>query len=99
MVLVNTEIQLLNAWFISNRLSLNVAKTNYIIFCDPRKKYNSSAAKLLINGNVINQIKYAKFLGIYIDEHLNWKEHIKQVSSKVAKNIGVLRRLKPFNSG
>ena len=43
--------------------------------------------------NVIEQIKHAKFLGIYIDERLHWDEHIKQVAGKISQNLGALRRL------
>ena len=49
----------------------------------------------MLNGNEIEQIKRAKFLDVYIDERLNWDEHIKQVASKVAKSVEILRKLKP----
>ena len=29
-------------------------------------------------------------LGVYIDQHLNWKDQITQVKNKLSKNIGVL---------
>ena len=31
-----------------------------------------------------------KFLGLLIDEHLSWKQHIDMVSSKISKSIGIL---------
>ena len=49
----------------------------------------------MLNANEIKQIKHATFLGVYIDERLSWDEHIKQVASKVAKSVGILRKLKP----
>ena len=33
----------------------------------------------------------ARFLGVYIDEKLQWNEHINQISAKVSKNIGILK--------
>ena len=46
-----------------------------------------------INNEIINQVgKYkkeesVKFLGLYIDKHLTWKEHINISSSKIARAI------------
>ena len=33
-----------------------------------------------------------KFLGVMLDEHTSWNDHIKTVESKLAKNIGLLNR-------
>jgi hypothetical protein len=96
--IVNAELIKLTNWFTANRLSLNVKKTNFIVFCNPNKKYKLNSVNILLNGNKIEQISHAKFLGVYIDERLNWGEHIKQVSLKISKNIGVLRKLRPFLS-
>jgi len=30
----------------------------------------------MFNGTVLEQVKHAKFLGVYIDEHLSWDKHI-----------------------
>ena len=38
----------------------------------------------------IEQVCKAKFLGIIIDEQLNWKEHILYISNKISKAIGVI---------
>ena len=37
-----------------------------------------------------------KFLGIYIDEHLSWAQHIDYLSPKIARNVGILSKLKYF---
>ena len=35
-----------------------------------------------------------KYLGVYIDEHLQWHNQITHVNSKIAKNIGILFKLR-----
>jgi hypothetical protein len=35
---------------------------------------------------------FTKFLGVVLDEHLTWKDHIKAISFKGAKNIGIIKR-------
>ena len=44
----------------------------------------------------ISRVKVTKFLGVIIDENLNWKEHIKLVSSKISKNIAIIYKAKQF---
>ena len=76
-------------WFSANRLTLNVSQTNFIISCSSKRKYNPNLINISLNRHQITQIKHTKFLGVYIDERLNWKEHVKQLSTKLSKNIGM----------
>ena len=47
-----------------------------------------------INGKQIENVTLFKFLGIMIDEHLTWKNHITMITNKLSKVIGILNRLK-----
>ena len=82
--------------FNTNKLSLNTKKTNFIIFTPNGKKYNISETEININGSKIKHVKCTTFLGITIDEHLDWKVHIDNLSNKIARNVGVLNKLKHF---
>ena len=85
--IVNSELVKLADWFSANRLSLNVSKTNFIIYCSSKRKYNPNLINISLNGHEITQIKHTKFLGVYIDERLNWDEHVKQLSTKLSKKL------------
>ena len=37
-----------------------------------------------------------KFLGVWIDSCLNWNEHLKQLTIKLKRNLGLLKNLKNF---
>ena len=52
--------------------------------------------KLCINKNQIQRSKSIKILGLFLDENLTWKDHIKYIENKTAKNIGILYRSKPY---
>ena len=52
--------------------------------------------KLTISNNVIERQEFIKFLGVLLDENLNWKEHIKCTENKIAKNLGLLYKARPF---
>ena len=58
---VNTELDKLNTWFIINKLSLNVSKTNYILFGN-RKVHSDPDIK--IDNNKITRVSETKFLGL-----------------------------------
>ena len=56
---------------------------------------------IFIDRRPIDKVKYTKFLGVYIDEKLNWKKHISYISGKVSRGLGVIlkaRKLLPLST-
>ena len=94
----NAGIAKMSDWFQTNKLSLNVSKSNFIIFTGKNKNYDQSMAKLSIGKNDLLQVPYTKFLGVLIDERLSWQEHINLVNNKVRKSIGIIRKISGFIS-
>lgn len=43
---------------------------------------------------VVEQVSQVKFLGVYVDEYLNWKTHIEFVSTNLSKICGILYRVR-----
>ena len=66
---VKRELQNINEWFISNKLSLNVNKTKFSIFHKASRRYDLQLVlpKLVINNQVIKRQSSIKFLGILLD--------------------------------
>ena len=92
--IVNSELKLVNEWFLANKLSLNAKKTKYVLFhkvsmCD---SLLSQLPTMTFNNIEIKRENSIKFLGVIIDENLTWKNHIEVVENKISKNIGVLYR-------
>ena len=74
--LANTELKKkFTKWFVSNKLSLNVDKTKFIIFRTADKTIPTIPV-ITINSIEIRNVSEIKFLGVFIDELLNWKFHI-----------------------
>ena len=67
------------------------------LFKANKKKINQSI-ELQIEGNDVKQVESTKFLGIYIDSNLNWKQHIKHTTNKISKVCGILCRARHFLS-
>ena len=87
---VSRELQNINEWFISNKLSLNVKKKKFSLFhkASRRDDLPFVLPKLFINNQVTKRQPSIKFLGILLDENLSWKEYLKLTENKIAKNIG-----------
>ena len=92
---INHELSLIYDWLNSNKLSLNINKTKYMVFRFPQKSTNRMISlNLSIDGYLIERVKSFDFLGITINETLTWKDHIHKVSNKVSKVIGILSKFK-----
>ena len=96
--MVNNELKKIYEWFRANKLSLNADKAKYSLFHKPSKTDDLPRLlpKVLINDKEIEIVRSIKFLGVLLDEHLSWKEHIRYTENKIAENIGLLYRAKPF---
>ena len=81
-VRMNADLCELTDWFYSNKLSLNVSKTNYMLFTKSRSIY-SNEENLKMANIVINRTPCFKLLGVHIDEQLSWNHHIKYCHSKL----------------
>ena len=79
----------LTKWFVLNKLSLNISQTNHMIFCTSQVKQN---IKISFGNKLINKVNEIKFLGVIIDDQLNFHSHIKQIVSKLYKKYYVIKR-------
>ena len=85
--MINDELSVISNWFKINKLSLNIKKTNYILFCSGNKKTDNKGLNILIDNNKLDQVTKAKFIVVVITDNLNWNEHIEIIFCKLSKNI------------
>ena len=85
--ILNEELNEIMKWLKVNKLTLNVDKTQCMLFT--RKKCNTKLS-IKIENSFLTQVTKTKFLGIIIDEKLNWKDHILYISNKISKATGVI---------
>lgn len=88
---MNSELEIIKQWLRLNKLKLNVGKTKVMIIRHP-----SMAApinKISVDGEELEIVNQIKYLGIMIDDKLDFKENVDYVCKKVAKKVGVLSRL------
>ena len=93
---INSELQLITDWLEINKLSLNIKKTKFMFFHYHQKNIAQLIPKLSINGHPIDRVTNFNFLGLTIDENLNWNAHIQKVSNKISRALGILSRVKRY---
>ena len=94
---INIELSKIVSWLHANKMSLNVEKTHFMLF-RPRNKIVPNI-KIYMDGCEISEVETTKFLGVLINNKLDWKYHINYICTKVSKNIGIiLKARKSFNN-
>ena len=88
--IMNGELLNIVDWLDSNKLSLNVSKTHFILFRSQGMRKPLINEDLIIKNESINQDHKAKFLGVIVDEKLTLFEHIQYIKCKIAKGIGII---------
>ena len=97
---INLDLENLNRWLVANRLSLSVAKTEFMVIGSHQRVRASGNEEINveISGKSITRVRKVKSLGLLIDEHLTWKDHVDETVKKISKAIGALKRVRPFIS-
>ena len=91
---MNDNLDRLMDWFKANKLSLNINKTNYMMF--PNKRHIDPAHNLSIANTNIDQVKSTKFLGIHIDQQLKWDVPVDRIKSKISSSLFIMNKVKHF---
>ena len=90
---ITADLKHLTEWFKSNKLSLNVSKTNYAFYKKNDKDYEQDINLRLSNEN-ITRVSSTKFLGMIIDHKINWQDHINHTKNKISSGLYALNKSK-----
>jgi hypothetical protein len=94
--MVNNELKLISNWFKLNKLSLNIKKTNYMVFKNKHSTKKDQEYKIVIDNNNLDKVHTSKFLGVLIDDNLSWKSHTSHICKIISKYNGIIRKVRPF---
>ena len=88
---MNLDLSNVNTWLTANKLTLNSSKTEFMLIGSRQRlvTYDTSP-KLIIGGDIIQQVSSVKSLGVHIDENLSWTIHIEKIAKKIASGIGAI---------
>ena len=77
-------------WIRINKPSINYSKSEFMIIT---KKQFKHKFEIVIEDNKIKQKSFEKYLGVLIDDKLNWKHQLKQICSKLQKVRGHIKNI------
>ena len=94
---MSKDLKGIASWLSANRLTLNVLKTDFMVI-GSRQRVASLEEDIALSllGTELEKVNSVKCLGVDIDEYLTWDNHMLSIRKKVTRNLGVLRRVKPF---
>jgi hypothetical protein len=91
-----SSIKELHVWLACNKLTVNLAKTQYSIFKSTRSVIPDFLSNIKIDGNLIRRVPNAKFLGVTLDENLKWDAHIQLLQAYLTKITNAFKIIKNY---
>ena len=102
----NIVLEEINKYMLSNQLHINIGKCSYMYFrprhakeerqtC-ARARVFGSELTLKLCGIKLKRVDKVKFLGIIIDDQLNWEAQIDHLESKLNSSIVMIKRIKRY---
>jgi len=88
----NSQLDKIEDWLCANRLSLNIAKTSCMFISDSRTALEQLPVVRIGNG-IVKEVQNTKFLGVILDNKINFSAHVDQLCKKLSRSVGILNRL------
>jgi hypothetical protein len=85
----------LDAWSTSKSMHINFTKTKMVIFHKPQNKVNNDLT-INYNNHVIERVSNFTYLGIILNETMNFNTHLSHVIAKLSSAIGRINLIKKF---
>ena len=92
--IINDELVHVSNWLVANKLSLNVGKSNVLLFRGKNK--STPSINIQINGISVEEKEHTKYLGIQIDNKLTFEKHIEHVKSRLIKGNAILSMVRHY---
>ena len=95
---MNFDLECLSKWLNANKLSLNAAKTEFMLISSKPmiKSISNQQPNIVIENNTIKQVCEFKSLGVTLDQHFSWNKNTDNICKKIISRISALRRAKDF---
>ena len=91
---INSELNKSADWLAVNKLSVNVKKTKFMILhYRQRVILENDIPRLMINKTLIERVTEFNFLGLTVNEYINWNSYVRKIANKISRTLDVLNRL------
>ena len=92
---INRELDKISEWLSANRLSLNVGKSKLLYFTNNNRTVIQNI-HIKINNQILAEVPNAKYLGVYIDNRLQWDTHINNIKLRLSKGVSILAKIRHY---
>ena len=93
---VNNEVNKVDKWLRSNKLSRNYKKSSYLVINKFPQQSIDIDIDISINNIKIIRSKYVKYLGLWLDDDLKFHTHIQHLETHLAKYTGMFYRIRSY---
>jgi hypothetical protein len=91
---VNDELDKIHDWLLLNKLSLNIDKTRFMLFHFHQRIIDfNTLPDVCIKSQNVSRVENFDFLGVIIQQNLNWSPHHGKIASKISRANGIIKRL------
>ena len=92
---INRDMKHLNDWLSANKISLNVEKTEILIFKSPGKVFVDEM-KINLSGKGLYPSNSVKYLGIKIERFLHWHDQVNSIAVQLNKANVLLLKIRNY---
>ena len=91
--ILEEELPKIEDWFLSNKLTINASKTEFMANgrVQPENPFT-----VYLNDTPLNRSRSVKYLGVFIDDQLNWKIHIESLEKKISTACALICKLRYY---
>lgn len=93
-VAVNHDLRNISRWCAENSLLINPEKTKLVVVGSAQLLKRLPHISLTLLGKTISPVSFAKDLGVYVDQYLNYDVHITKTASSYMNQLVQIRRIK-----
>ena len=90
--ILNHELESIILWTKSNKLTVNVSKTDLMLISN--RSVNNSGQDILLDNEYLNFKSQCKFLGVELDNRLNFSNHIQYITNKLPRSTGIFYKIR-----
>ena len=91
---MNSDLEKLNNWLKLNHLTLSISKSKFMIIGSTQRLNKIDSISFKVDNIDLDEVSSFKYLGIVINNRLNWQDHVDQMFSKINKKLGLLKRIR-----
>ena len=86
--MLNIDLDKLSIWLASNKLTLNIDKSHFVIFHRARLKQNN--VNISLCDRSFKTVTFTRFLGVIIDDKLSFSRHVSYIKKTISKGMGII---------